>query len=78
MMAPTMMKLDATIRLDHASASRSNTDRSLETHARSRRSRIEIGRDLRLMYAGLLREPLPDRLLDLIARLGLTARRTLQ
>jgi Anti-sigma factor NepR len=38
----------------------------------------QIGRDLRLMYAGLLREPLPDRLLDLIARLGLTTRRTLQ
>jgi hypothetical protein len=38
----------------------------------------QIGRDLHLMYAGLLRERLPDRLLDLIARLGLTTRRTLQ
>ena len=37
-----------------------------------------IGRDLRGMYAELLRQPIPDRILDLVARLGRTPRRTLQ
>ena len=67
----------AAIRLAIHPASRWNTDRSLETHARSSRP-DRIGRDLRAHVCELLREPLPDCLLDLIARLGLTARRTLQ
>ena len=37
-----------------------------------------IGRDLRRMYEALLLEPLPERILDLVARLGRTPRRTLQ
>jgi hypothetical protein len=37
-----------------------------------------IGRDLRAMYAALLREPIPDRILDLVARLGRTPRRSIQ
>jgi hypothetical protein len=37
-----------------------------------------IGRDLRGMYAALLREPIPDRILDLVARLGRTPRRSIQ
>ena len=37
-----------------------------------------IGRDLRTMYAALLREPIPDRILELVARLGRTPRRSIQ
>jgi hypothetical protein len=37
-----------------------------------------IGRDLRAMYAQLLREPISDRILDLVARLGRTPRRSIQ
>jgi len=37
-----------------------------------------IGRDLRRMYEALLLEPLPQRILDLVARLGSTPRRSIQ
>jgi Anti-sigma factor NepR len=37
-----------------------------------------IGRDLRAMYAALLREPIPDRILDLVEHLGRTPRRSIQ
>jgi hypothetical protein len=37
-----------------------------------------IGRDLRRMYEALLLEPLPERILDLVSRLGSTPRRSIQ
>jgi hypothetical protein len=37
-----------------------------------------IGRDLRRMYEALLLEPLPERILDLVASLGSTPRRSIQ
>ena len=37
-----------------------------------------IGRELRGMYAELLRQPIPDRILDLVERLGRTPRRSIQ
>ena len=37
----------------------------------------QIGRELRTLYCKLLREPVPDHLLDLIARLGRTGPRTI-
>jgi len=37
-----------------------------------------IGRDLRALYEALLLEPLPERILDLVARLGSTPQRSLQ
>jgi Anti-sigma factor NepR len=37
-----------------------------------------IGRDLRGMYAALLCAPIPNRILDLVARLGRTPRRSIQ
>jgi len=40
--------------------------------------RDRIGRDLCGMYGELLRQPIPDRILDLIARLDRTGRATLQ
>jgi Anti-sigma factor NepR len=36
-----------------------------------------IGRDLRRMYEALLLEPLPERILDLISRLGSAPRRSI-
>ena len=40
--------------------------------------RDRIGRDLSGMYGDLLRQPVPDRILDLIAGLDRTGRGTLQ
>jgi len=37
----------------------------------------QIGRELRTLYGELLREPVPDHLLDLITRLDLIAQRSL-
>ena len=37
-----------------------------------------IGRDLRALYEALLLEPLPESILDLVARLGSTPRRSIQ
>ena len=45
---------------------------------RGLQDRIGIGRDLRGMYAALPRAPIPDRILELVARLGRTPRRSIQ
>ena len=37
----------------------------------------QIGRELRTLYGELVREPVPDHLLDLIARLGRTGQRSI-
>jgi Anti-sigma factor NepR len=37
-----------------------------------------IGRDLRALYGQLLCEPIPDRLIDLVERLGRAPRRSIQ